>query len=410
MAQDKVIVFHPGTQHVHQTVLALQESGQLDRFLTGFYYKPEAASWLWLRLLPVTPHRRADAYLSRRRLAGIDDARVRQLPLSALLEFATERRLELRTQLLPVWRWNRKWAGRWAGQIVAARKPKAVLTFEGAACEVFHAARAAGVACVLDQSIGHLATALPLLQEEARLQPDFADSLEHQVPEWQLERARAEVRLADWILAPSDYVRESFGPLGIAPDRIVLIPYGVDAEQFSPRPEGVTPDKLRILFVGQVGQRKGIKYLLEAVRQLRLPDLELELIGHLVGSGNGLRQYAGLYHHTPHVPRSAIADHYRAADIFVLPSLHEGSALVIYEALASGLPVITTPNAGSVVRDGLDGFLVPIRNVDALCEKITLLYRDSALRVEMGRNARARALEYTWQRYGDRLSGWLRSL
>jgi len=95
---------------------------------------------------------------------------------------------------------------------------------------------------------------------------------------------------------------------------------------------------------------------------------------------------------------------YQQADIFVFPSLEEGSALVTYEAMACGLPVVTTPNAGSLVRDGVEGFIVPIRDPDALAERIEQLRADARLRQEMGRAARARAETLTWENHGQDLS------
>ena len=71
--------------------------------------------------------------------------------------------------------------------------------------------------------------------------------------------------------------------------------------------------------------------------------------------------------------------------------------------MASGLPVVTTPNAGSVVRDGKDGFIVPVRDVDALRARIEQLYRDPELRTEMGRSAAAHAADYTWDVYSRRI-------
>jgi glycosyltransferase involved in cell wall biosynthesis len=102
--------------------------------------------------------------------------------------------------------------------------------------------------------------------------------------------------------------------------------------------------------------------------------------------------------------------YFQQADVFVFPSLYEGSALVIYEALASGLPVITTPNSGSVVRDGLEGYVVPIRDARALAEKIAQLYSDRALRKDMGARARRRAEEYPWSAYRRRLAEFIRPL
>jgi glycosyltransferase involved in cell wall biosynthesis len=155
----------------------------------------------------------------------------------------------------------------------------------------------------------------------------------------------------------------------------------------------------RILFVGQLSQRKGIKYLLEAVKQLRIPQLELTLVGGIVGSGKGLIAYRDDFQHVDNVPHYEVHHYFQRADVFVYPSLHEGSAIAIYEALASGLPVITTPNSGSVVRDGVDGFVVPIRDVDALTEKILALWENDEMRKEMGRNARSHSERFTWETY-----------
>jgi glycosyltransferase involved in cell wall biosynthesis len=107
------------------------------------------------------------------------------------------------------------------------------------------------------------------------------------------------------------------------------------------------------------------------------------------------------------VPFHEVHALFQTADVFAYPSLHEGSAFASYEALASGLPVVCTPNTGSVVRDGVEGFLVPPRDVDALVERLRLLHRDPDLRARMALAARARAEEFTWAHYGARLSDWL---
>jgi glycosyltransferase involved in cell wall biosynthesis len=110
------------------------------------------------------------------------------------------------------------------------------------------------------------------------------------------------------------------------------------------------------------------------------------------------------------VPRDQIAGEYQQADVFVLPSLAEGSAEVTYEALAAGLPVITTRASGSVVRDRVEGRIVPERDPAALADAIEQVVGDRALRDRMAVAARARARDYTWPRYGERLIGALRSM
>jgi glycosyltransferase involved in cell wall biosynthesis len=165
-----------------------------------------------------------------------------------------------------------------------------------------------------------------------------------------------------------------------------------------------------MLFVGTLSQRKGIKYLLEAVNRLKLPDAELLLVGRQIGSPAALAPYASRFRHVPHVPYHEVHRLFAEADLFVYPSLHEGSAFATYEALASGLPVIATPNTGSVVRDGIEGFVVPPRDVDALMERIEQLYRDPARRAEMAAAARRRAEEFTWAAYRRRLCAFFDGL
>ena len=103
------------------------------------------------------------------------------------------------------------------------------------------------------------------------------------------------------------------------------------------------------------------------------------------------------------VPRSRISEHYRWADVFLLPSLCEGSATATYEALSWGLPVVCTPNTGSVVRDGVDGFVVPIRDARAIAARIDKLARSRDLLAEMANNARERARDFSLAWYGQRL-------
>jgi glycosyltransferase involved in cell wall biosynthesis len=164
-----------------------------------------------------------------------------------------------------------------------------------------------------------------------------------------------------------------------------------------------------VLFVGQVSRRKGIRYLLDAFDELRLPDAELVLVGG-VEHPRMLETCAGPLIHIPHVQYGEVHSLFQQADVFVYPSLHEGSALAIYEALASGLPVVTTFNSGSVVRDGIDGYVVPVRDTKAIKEKLSLLYSNPNLRRDMGRNARERAEEFTWDAYQRRMVVFLDSV
>jgi glycosyltransferase involved in cell wall biosynthesis len=103
------------------------------------------------------------------------------------------------------------------------------------------------------------------------------------------------------------------------------------------------------------------------------------------------------------VPRAEIMDHYAWADVFLLPSTCEGSATVTYEAMMSGLPVVCTPNTGSVVRDGVEGFIVPVRDAQAVADRLEEIPARPDLWARLSRQAVARAQDFTFARYRDRL-------
>jgi glycosyltransferase involved in cell wall biosynthesis len=409
MASEQAIVVHPETQHSYETALGLQQAGLLDRFVTGFYHKPGSLAGRALALLPGAVGQRLRGQATRRQQAGLEDARVQSHPLLALALRATDRSPRLRSLAPGAWRSVRDLFERRAAAAIRSRRPKGVIAYDTYALGALQAAREAGAHAILDQATGHLAFRQALMAEEAALHPDFADSLGYDQPPGNLEHCLAESAAADWILAPSDYVRGTLLERGVALERIVAMPYGVDTERFTP-PAARGEGKFRVLYAGGISQHKGVKYLLEAMRRLGLKDAELVLVGGIVGSGGGLKPYAGAFTHLPFLPREALARQYQAADIYVFPSLHEGSSLSVFEALASGLPVVTTPNAGSVVRDGVEGFILPIRDVEGMADRILRLYRDRELRRAMGEQARARALDFTWEHYRRRLAAWFAAL
>jgi glycosyltransferase involved in cell wall biosynthesis len=231
-------------------------------------------------------------------------------------------------------------------------------------------------------------------------------------PVWDagLARMLREIDQADYILIPSDFVRESFLAEGIPESKLIQAPFGVDVSRFTPAKTSEARP-FRVVFVGQVGLRKGVPYLLEAWKRLGWRDAELWLVGRVLPE---IKEVLKTYAELPGVRivgfSGAPATAYQQADIFVLPSIEEGSALVTYEAMACGLPVVTTPNAGSVVRDGVEGFIVSIRDPDALAERIDQLRSNADLRREMGYAARTRATQFTWEIRGETLARYYSSL
>jgi starch synthase len=401
--QTRILVHHPGSNHLaYEVVAGLQAGGFACEFDTGFFYTPTGRAARLAEMLPAGWRGRVQRELKRRSHADVDPSRVRLLPWPELAYVALNRLGLAPEPLARIIGWRDEIFDRWVAQRVRRVRPQIVVGHDSSTLLSFRAAREIGAVPVLNQVTGHIEAALEIFREEAERAPDFAEALAVP-PAWIVERCRQEALAADHVLVPSDYVRTTMIARGTPAERISVLPYGVDVERFHPQPRGER-GVFRMLFVGNLSQRKGIKYLLEAVRRLKLPNSELVLVGRIVGSAAALAPYADVFRHVRHVPYHEVHRLYADADLFVYPSLHEGSAFATYEALASGLPVIATPNTGSVVRDSIDGYLVPPRDVEALTARIEQLYRDPALRAAMAVRARERALEFTWTAYRARLA------
>jgi glycosyltransferase involved in cell wall biosynthesis len=217
-------------------------------------------------------------------------------------------------------------------------------------------------------------------------------------------RIRRERALADYVVSPSAVVTACLRENGVDAEKIVETPFGVDHRTFTPASE--RPSRFVLLCVSSINLRKGTRYLLQAWRELSLPDAELWLAGTPDAYGATLlREHAGTFRWLRQVPRADLPSLYRSASAFALPSLCEGSALATYEAMAAGLPVIATGACGAVASDGVDGMVVAPRDVPALKEAIALLYARPALREQLGHAARATIERaYTWEHYHARIA------
>jgi glycosyltransferase involved in cell wall biosynthesis len=294
-----------------------------------------------------------------------------------------------------LWRRNVEFDRRVAGLL----DPEATLVGQyGAALAGFRRVAGAGRA-ILDYPIARFEFARDLLEEEARRRPELGETLvsEHALfpgaPE--LARIAAELDLADLVVVGSSFAARSFAGV-VEPERIAVVPYGVDTERFLPHARTDSSGPLRVLFAGQLSQRKGIAYALEAMPLLDPARFALTVVGPVIGSGRGLARHAGSFRHLAPVAPALMPEIFRRADVLVLPSLVEGSASVVVEAMACGLPVVVTANTGAdAVRPGVDGFVVPIRSPEAIAEALERL-ADPELRARMGAAARARSLEYDW--------------
>lgn len=254
----------------------------------------------------------------------------------------------------------------------------------------------------LEQRIAHVMTEIEIYKKEFGKVPANLHSL-------MVKRKLKEYEIADYILVPSEFVYTSMVDHGIPQDKLLMVPYGYDSALFKRDTKWAKPtDRLRLLFVGQIGYRKGLKYLLEAVKSINLkhPEAVIELT--LVGGIDKdfavcLNQYSNVYQHIDFIPQEKLLELYNTSHLFVFPSLCEGSAVVTYEAMGCGLPQIVTRNAGSVVSDQEEGLIVPAGDTAALEQAILYFVKHPGEIQRMEQNALKKANEYTWEKYGEKL-------
>ncbi len=224
------------------------------------------------------------------------------------------------------------------------------------------------------------------------------------IPSATIKRSTAELKAADYVLIPADVVHDSFMEKGFSPKKLIQIPFGCNTDHFCPAERSREKRPFRILFVGQVGIRKGIPYLIDAWKQLNWHDAECWIVGQTEAKSRTIQT---IWQNVKGVKRydyvTDLRTLYHQVDLFIFPTIEEGSALVTYEAMSSGLPIITTHQAGSVARHEQEGMIVSPYDATALATAIERLRTNDQLRHQMSQAARKRAEQFTWKRANQTL-------
>ena len=232
------------------------------------------------------------------------------------------------------------------------------------------------------------------------------------IPQWAIEKELQEYEEADLITVPSTFAYRSFVYKGVPESKLAKLPYGADLSLFHPLPK--EDDMFRVLYVGSMSLQKGIPHLLEAFAGLDLPRFELVLVGGLQEEVKPFfKRYQGGFRYLGFLRRAELYHHYSQASVFVIASIQEGLALVQAQAMACGLPVVATTNTGAedLFTDGIEGFIVPIRDAEALREKVLYLYGHPKVRDEMAQAALQRVQSIGgWNEYGRKVIATYRSL
>ena len=273
-----------------------------------------------------------------------------------------------------------------------------VYAYEDGARWTFLAAKRKHAFAVYELPLGYFGGVAHEIEKAKRAHPDLPVDYQTE-PEWKQQRKNEELSLADLIVVPCEWARSSLHFSKSTTTKVIKVPYGTPAGEVSARAD--RPDgPFTVLFAGQIGMRKGVPLLLEAWKSLKLKDARLLLAGSLAFEESYLKGYQNVDYLGP-VPRVRLLEIMRSADLFVFPSLAEGFGLVIGEAMAVGLPVLTTTNTGGpeLITNDRDGWCVPPHDVDALAQRIEWGYRNREGLWDMGLAARLRAEQWTWRHY-----------
>jgi len=273
-------------------------------------------------------------------------------------------------------------------------------------------AKGYGQVAVVDHGSLHQRSERRLLEEEGRL---HGLSLESSLaPEWIIEKEDLEFHAADRVTVLSRAASRSLVEEGIDAAKIFVNPCGVDLARFTP-PEKKPDDIFRVIYCGGISPRKGVHYLLQAFRELNPDYAELCLIGSAPDPSFSrliARYKSDKVRFLGTFPQNELRGIYATGSVFVLPSLADGFGMVVPQAMACGLPVILTENVGAadIVTEGVEGYVVPIRDVVALKDKVRYLYENAATRERMSDAAAKASRHFSWDVYGDRLVSWLHGL
>lgn len=386
----------------YQAVVGFDRDGLLGSFLTGFYHDGRGLTGAIGRRSA-----RLARALSRRHHPEIPGDRVRSAWSFDLALSLENRSRRLRS---PVARWRTRRFDRVLAARVRRDRPDLLFAFSDVASEfALPVCRDLGVPTIVSVVHGEPSEEREILEREAATSPEFypiylgGERLDHDDLAWLHERRRRDAELADRLLVPSQHIADRYRRGGIPAEKIQVIPYAADTSRFRPDPRKIPGDGCTFLFAGGISQRKGIGYLLRAWQMVRRPGWRLRLLGAPPADVEPLRPYQDGVEWLGRLPHGEVPGVMASADAFVFPSLFEGSAVVTYEAMACGLPSIVTPNAGSVVRDGLDGRLVAAADVESLALAMTELGEDRDKRLSWGASARLRAEAFDWARYQDAL-------
>lgn len=398
----KIVTVHRGARDGYQVALALQESGLLESLVTDLYWPADRT---WANAAETVLPERVNNQLRKRNLEGLPFEAIEQHPVSGLTS------LLIGHSTSAPFSWKRT-STRWCDRELGSRAGKLATNCGAALLSYSYYAHSAfsnytgSQPRLLFQLHPHPGSVRRILRRERELYPECAETLDREwelaLPENEFQELVEETAMADYWLVASSFTKATLTEWGIPAERVRVIPYGTNLSGLTPPTRPVRERApIKLLFVGTLCQRKGLKYLLEAVSQIPRDQVELTLCGRPMDDLSWVRSSGVPVTVLESVSAAMLRQQYREADVFVFPSLAEGFGHVLLEAMAAGLPIVSTDRtaAPDLIEDGTHGFLVAAGDPQALASAIRKFVDQPWIVDSMGAAARARAEQFTWSRF-----------
>lgn len=292
-------------------------------------------------------------------------------------------------------------------------RAQAIFMIGSTSALVFEEAKKRGLITIKEQISAPPQYTLSVLKDAWEKYPDWGQKRdEYEILSFWSNQQYKEWELSDYIVCGSKFVVDAFRTIGGPFQKAVVIPYGIPASNphniVSKNFDGVR--KLRILTVGSLSVGKGTPYIIESAKQL-LGECEFVLVGSIPQPlPRLLSDLPDNVRLVGHIPRSNISSYYQWADVFLLPSLSEGSATVCYEALSYGLPLIVTPNTGQFITDGEEGFIIQPKSAEEITIALSKFLNQPQLVNEMSVKALKLSPQATVEAYEQRLMNFINTI
>lgn len=388
-----------GARRHYIVPLALQQAKILERVFADWYIKKHSpARWiakLVRRFDPVTGQRMLD----RKRL-GLDDHRIISNLLLALRLARARKRFAVKEDYFE---WVSARQADWILRKGFGQSNMLYGFIRNVHPQVWRIARLKGLTTVGDQMIAPARIEI----DEYHLQQKRWPGWEKSTPTDSLQRVDLVEQMSwehcDHLTCGSEYVKQGLVACGVAPERVSVIPYAPSGSDLPFIERQLHPEPILVGFVGAVCLRKGAPYFFEVAKRFDPKRVKFVMVGPVQLDPDVVRRECGPVEIVGSVPRSQVKDWLSRFHIFFFPSTCEGCAGAVLEAMDTGLPIVSTPNSGTIVRHGIDGFIHAYDDIDGFSESIEKLASDRHFRLNMGLNSRQCIERYDLQWYMNRL-------